>query len=87
MALLTEGGVVPLGVYKHGPPGGGECPNSRHPFRVGTIDRLDLAAAPSPRVAEHGNPGLKDATPYGVADNGRLGNNLLDYLRGKTNEQ
>jgi len=23
MALLTEGRLIPLGVYKHGPPGGG----------------------------------------------------------------
>jgi hypothetical protein len=55
-------------------------------FRVGTNYRLGLAAAPSPRVAEYGNPGLKDETPFGVATNDRLGNNLLDYLRDQTNE-
>jgi hypothetical protein len=29
MALLTEGGIVSPGVYKHLPPDGGEYPNSR----------------------------------------------------------
>ncbi len=36
MALLTEGELVPLAVYKHGPPGGGrmsklECANPQPP--------------------------------------------------------
>jgi len=38
----------------------------RNPFRVVTDDRLDLGAAPSPRVAEYSNPGLRDVTPSGL---------------------
>jgi hypothetical protein len=38
----------------------------RNPFRVAANDRRGLGAAPSPRVAEYGNPGLSDVTPSGL---------------------
>ena len=41
----------------------------RNPFGVATNEQLAVCAAPSPRVAEYGNPGLRDATPFGVACN------------------
>ena len=34
----------------------------RNPCGVASNDRLVLGAAPLPRVAEYGNPGLRDAT-------------------------
>jgi hypothetical protein len=41
----------------------------RNPFGVATNEQLAVCAAPSPRVAEYGNPGLMDATPFGVVFN------------------
>ena len=34
---------------------------------LGRRPRSASGAASSPRVAEYGNPGLRDATPFGVA--------------------
>jgi len=41
----------------------------RNPFRVATNEQLAPARRPLPRVAEYGNPGLIDATLFGVACN------------------
>jgi hypothetical protein len=46
----------------------GNCNRGHNPFAVDANNRLGLNASPSPRVAEYGNPGLRDATPFGVAD-------------------
>lgn len=40
MALVTEGGVVLIGVYKHGPPNGGRPPTRRLRFLHTSLLRL-----------------------------------------------